>query len=173
MSSKKTINDIIKMKSDSKCQVTIDERTVTKTLWHPPSTGQKFDSGKLEMGEFFSQFPKALEGLCTVAQYGKIKYSEGNGNVNFKEVPEALKRYKDAMVRHLMAYLNGEWLDSESLCPHLYHLLWNVCAIIEIDIKGTFFDIKQALDKNRIKRLSNNEQTIEKDFISGKEILVQ
>ena len=95
--------------------------------------GQKFDSGKLEMAEFFSQFPNALEGLCTVAQYGKIKYSEGNGNVNFKEVPDAIKRYKDAMVRHMMAYLKGENIDKESLCPHLFHLLWNVGAIIELD----------------------------------------
>ena len=115
--------------------------------------GQKFDSGKLEMGEFFSQFPKALEGLCTVAQYGKIKYSEGNGNVNFKEVPDSLKRYTDAMVRHMMAYLKSEFLDGESLCPHLYHLLWNVCALIELDRIGTDFDIKKALDKDRIKAL--------------------
>lgn len=119
--------------------------------------GQKFDNDKLEMGEFFSQFPKALEGLCTVAQYGKIKYSEGNGNVNFKAVPNAIKRYKDATVRHLMAYLKGEWLDSESLCPHLYHLLWNISALIELDEEATVFDIKKALDKERIKSLVNIE----------------
>lgn len=95
--------------------------------------GQKFDDGKLEMGEFFSQFPKALEGLCIVAQYGKNKYSEGNGNVNFKEVPNAIKRYKDAMVRHMMAYLSGEYIDKESKKPHLFHLMWNVSALIELE----------------------------------------
>ena len=121
------------------------------------SSGQKFDNGKLEMAEFFSQFPKALKGLCTVAQYGKIKYSEGNGNVNFKEVPNAKKRYKDAMVRHMMAYLEGEWLDSESLCPHLFHLLWNVGALIELDIVATTFDIRKALDPKRIKDLTKRK----------------
>jgi hypothetical protein len=121
------------------------------------ASGQKFDNGKLEMGEFFSQFPKALRGLCTVAQYGKIKYSEGNGNVNFKDVPDAIKRYKDSTVRHLMSYLDGEWLDDESLCPHLFHLLWNVCALIELDIKATAFSISLALNPKRIKDFTKNK----------------
>jgi len=121
------------------------------------SIGQKFDSGKLEMAEFFSQFPKSLKGLCTVAQYGKIKYGEGNGNVNFKEVPDAKKRYKDAMVRHMMDYINGEFIDSESLCPHLFHLLWNVGALIELDAIAITFDIKKALDPKRIKDLTKRK----------------
>ena len=133
--------------------VTINDlNKVTKS-----SSGQKFDNGKLEMGEFFSQFPEALKGLCTVAQYGKIKYSEGNGNVNFKEVPDAIKRYKDATVRHLMEYLAGNFLDEESLCPHLFHILWNVCALIELDIKAVMFDIKRALNPDRIKLLTKNK----------------
>ena len=57
------------------------------------------------------------------------------------------------MVRHMMAYLKSEFLDGESLCPHLYHLLWNVCALIELNRIGTDFDIKKALDKDRIKAL--------------------
>ena len=112
--------------------------------------GQKFDHGKLEMGNFFGQFPNALKGLCTVAQYGKIKYCEGNGNTNFKDVPEATTRYRNAITRHLVAYLAGEWLDPESLCPHLFHIMWNAAALIEVDKEGTVFDIAKALDKERI-----------------------
>ena len=112
--------------------------------------GQKFDDGKLEMGNFFGQFPNALKGLCTVAQYGKIKYCEGNGNTNVQDVPDSTTRYRDAITRHLVAYLAGEYLDPESLCPHLFHIMWNAAALIEVDGAGTTFDIKEALDKERI-----------------------
>lgn len=123
------------------------------------SSGQKFDGGKLEIAEFFSQFIKALKGLCTVAQYGKIKYSEGNGNVNFKEVPDCKKRYKDAMLRHVLDYLDGKYLDEESKCPHLYHILWNAAVLSEVDEEGTTFDINEALDKERIHDLINKQLT--------------
>lgn len=115
--------------------------------------GQKFDDGKLEMGNFFGQFPNALKGLCTVAQYGKIKYCEGNGNTNFKDVPDNIHRYRDALTRHLIAYLAGEYLDDESKCPHLFHIMWNAAALIEVDKEGVKFDIKYALDKERIMEL--------------------
>ena len=46
------------------------------------------------------------------------------------------KKDIDAMYRHLLAYLNGEKLDSESKIPHLWHLACNVAFLIEMEGEG-------------------------------------
>lgn len=107
--------------------------------------GQKFDQEKVEVAEFMSQFPNAIVGLSIVAQYGKNKYSEGNGNVNFKEVPNATKRYKDGLMRHTMSYLSGEFDDTESTLPHLYHMFWNIGALIELAVDDSIIDINDTI----------------------------
>ena len=47
-----------------------------------------------------------------------------------KVVPE---QYKDALYRHWLAYLDGEWLDQESGLPHLWHLDCNAAFLIELE----------------------------------------
>ena len=53
--------------------------------------------------------------------FGAAKYSEGN----WKGVEPV--RYKDAAMRHLVAYMNGEKNDEESGLPHLAHL---ACCVL-------------------------------------------
>ena len=80
--------------------------------------GIKYDSGKLE----YSLLPwKALNEVVKVLGFGKQKYSRNNWQ---KIEPQ---RYKDAAMRHLVAILEGEWLDEESQLPHAAHC---VCCLL-------------------------------------------
>lgn len=70
--------------------------------------------------------PRAAEALVRVREYGLKKYPDAN---NWKRVPK--EDWLDALMRHLMKYLSGEKLDSESGLPHLWHALCNLCYLIE------------------------------------------
>ena len=54
----------------------------------------------------------ALQQVLAVAEYGARKYSPDN----WLQVPDAVQRYTDAMLRHQQAHLRGEALDPESGC---------------------------------------------------------
>jgi len=70
--------------------------------------------------------PSLIESVGKILTFGAEKY-EPNGWK--KAEPE---RYKDAMMRHLCAYLeDGDSVDFESGYPHLWHLACNVSFLIE------------------------------------------
>ena len=51
---------------------------------------------------------------------------------NWKQVEP--QRYRDAMFRHLLAYINDpDGKDEESGLPHLWHLATNVAFLCELD----------------------------------------
>lgn len=93
---------------------------------HEP--GAKLDGGKVLPSLTLGGFPEALGIFADIATYGATKYTR-NG---WQSVPDAERRYLDAMLRHLMAYLGGEMTDPESGKPHLGHVLWNVAAVLEV-----------------------------------------
>lgn len=80
----------------------------------------KADSGKprLSLVE-----PAFIRGVGRILTFGAEKYDANN----WKTLPpEELHRYKDAAMRHFLAYLDGELIDPESGQPHLDHLACNV-----------------------------------------------
>ena len=79
-----------------------------------PTEGRKFDSDKPEYGLIP---PHTLEELATVLTVGAKKYAREN----WKYVPEAERRYFDALQRHLWAWKRGERFDLESGRHHLGH----------------------------------------------------
>ena len=82
--------------------------------------GKKFDSDKLD----WSLLPiEAVEDIIKVLEFGAKKYSKDN----WKCVPDAIHRYQNALVRHVMADMKGEIVDSESGLPHLSHA---ACCIL-------------------------------------------
>ena len=90
---------------------------------------KKFDSGKTDYSLFE---PTAMQMYCEVAQMGASKY----GRENWKKATIADKfRYLAAALRHIMAYMRGEYLDKESGLPHLSHALWNLVAIRYMEIR--------------------------------------
>ena len=67
---------------------------------------------------------KQLEYVVQVMMFGAKKYSKDN----WKHCnPED---YKEACMRHLTTFFNGEWLDQESNLPHLAHLICNALFLL-------------------------------------------
>ena len=85
--------------------------------------GAKYDNGKPQLSLIDYGF---LEGIARIREYGVAKYKDHD---SWKTVPEAKRRYTDAMLRHLFAYLNGEEFDEESCLPHYWHFLCNAMFI--------------------------------------------
>ena len=79
------------------------------------STGVKFDAGKTRFSLILRGFNRWL---LKVLDYGAEKYGVDN---NWQHVLDARRRYYDALMRHIAAWWDGEWLDPESGLPHLAH----------------------------------------------------
>ena len=77
-------------------------------------SGRKFDSGKPEYGLVP---PYALDELVKVLTVGAQKYEREN----WRFVPDAERRYFDALQRHVWAWKRGETLDPETGLHHLAH----------------------------------------------------
>jgi len=88
------------------------------------SPGTKFDEGKLR----YDLMPvHSLEGVVKILTFGAQKYDDNN----WRKM-ENLDRYYAALMRHLEAVRKGEWLDSESGCPHLDHVMCNTIFLREL-----------------------------------------
>lgn len=89
----------------------------------PPAIGPKYDEGKLQ----YSLIPPiATKALAEVLTFGAKKYAPNS----WQNVPDAERRYLDALMRHLEAYRAGEEIDPESGLSHLAHLLCNVSFLL-------------------------------------------
>lgn len=84
---------------------------------------RKFDAGKLRYDLIP---PKAIKALAEVLTYGANKYADNS----WKQVKPFNDRYYAALMRHLMAWREGELKDSESGLPHLAHALCNVMFLL-------------------------------------------
>ena len=70
--------------------------------------------------------PSLVSAVTAVREYGTNKYHDPD---NWKQV--SCERFRDALYRHWLAYLQGEELDKESHLPHLWHIACNVAFLIE------------------------------------------
>lgn len=98
----------------------------------PPAPDQtiKADAGKLQLTLVPRQI---IRDIAEVRMYGNQKYPEG-GPDNWKQVEP--QRYRDAMFRHMMEYLDDpDGVDAESGLPHLWHLACNVAFLCELEGK--------------------------------------
>jgi hypothetical protein len=89
--------------------------------------GRKFDGGKLEYGLLP---PLALEETVKVLTFGAQKYERDN----WQKVPDAKRRYFDALQRHVWAWKQGEQIDPESGIHHLAHAMCCLMFLHEHDI---------------------------------------
>jgi hypothetical protein len=89
----------------------------------------KADAGK---AAGFLMLPyDALAELAEVYSYGEKKYKRDS----WRQVPNGIERYYDALQRHLGAWTKGEERDQESGLRHLAHALWNMVALVELTRK--------------------------------------
>lgn len=89
----------------------------------------KADAGKLQL----TLVPlEAIEDIAEVRGYGNKKYHDPN---NWKQVE--VERYRDALFRHLIAYLRDpQGKDEESGLEHYKHLICNAAFICALERKA-------------------------------------
>ena len=92
----------------------------------------KADKGKLRLTLVN---PQLVEEVAKVRMYGTEKYSDPD---NWKNVEP--QRYKDALYRHLNAYLKGEEQDPESGLSHLAHMAGNISFLLDADYQRRWQD---------------------------------
>ena len=91
----------------------------------PVSPEPKADAGKPRP----TLVPMSLiKAVMEVREYGCRKYHDPE---NWRKVEP--QRYRDAMCRHLIAYLEGNETDDESGLPHLWHAACNIAFLIEME----------------------------------------
>ena len=77
-------------------------------------SGRKDDQGKLD----YSLLPwDGVDDVVHVLQFGAQKYDRDN----WRKVPDGLRRYSNAAMRHLVALQRGEVTDPESGLSHAAH----------------------------------------------------
>lgn len=95
------------------------------TEWGRPGA-RKDDQGK-QRWDLLPTRPIRL--LVDVLTFGAQKYAP-NG---WKNVPDARERYYAALLRHVVAWREGERCDAESGIHHLGHAICNLVFLIELD----------------------------------------
>lgn len=93
----------------------------------PAATFRKSDTGKPPLAHL-GDYAKALAVVCHIAEYGAKKY----GRNNWRKCDD-LERYRNALTRHLFAYLSGEWADADHGHAHLGAVAWNALVLLELD----------------------------------------
>lgn len=91
-----------------------------------PDQNAKSDAGKPRLTLVP---PRIIWDVAAVREYGTAKYKDPE---NWRKV--SAQRYRDAMFRHMMAYLAApHGKDPESGLPHLWHLACNVAFLCELE----------------------------------------
>lgn len=91
----------------------------------------KRDEGKLRLTLVPTEIIRAI---AAVRMYGTKKYGDPD---NWKRVEK--ERYRDAMFRHLLAYLDDPTsTDAESGLPHLWHICCNAAFLCEMENARTY-----------------------------------
>lgn len=94
--------------------------------------GSKLDAGKPPiMRGVVQYFPRALEAVATVSEYGARKYTWGG----WESVPDGVARYSDAMGRHIVDETIDGPIDPETGLLHAAQTAWNALARLELMLR--------------------------------------
>lgn len=84
---------------------------------------------------------EAIEDIAVVRGYGNRKYGSSD---NWKTVE--VERYRDALFRHLLAYLKDpKGKDEESGIEHYKHMICNCAFICALEREDNVFDAQQKI----------------------------
>lgn len=99
----------------------------------PHEPGSKLDAGKTEFyNHLFTYFPEALRAVEAISAYGARKYTR----MGWATVPDGVRRYTEALLRHVMAEARGEQVDPESGLDHDAQVAWNALARLELRLRS-------------------------------------
>lgn len=73
-----------------------------------------------------------IEDIVRVYHLGAKKYAENS----WQNVSNGFERYRAALMRHMMAYIDGERYDMELGVNHLASVAWNAIALLWYDKHG-------------------------------------
>lgn len=105
---------------------------------------RKMDVGKAPVVRgFMKYFPRAINAVAMVSEYGARKYNDGSYKTDWQKVPAGLGRYHDAEGRH-MAKAGLEDYDAESGLAHLAHGAWNAMAALELALLQKEVTLRQG-----------------------------
>ena len=69
-----------------------------------------------------------VEDIVRVYTAGAKKY----GPDQWQNLPDGIRRYKAALLRHLVEFDKGNEIDEENGCRHLAAVAWNAIAMLHI-----------------------------------------
>lgn len=98
---------------------------------NPVQIGFKADTGKNRVSLVVGTMARAILEVGKVGTFGAAKYADDN----WLHVDNAQRRYKDALLRHLLSHEIGEKADSESGITHLAHAAWCALAILDLHLR--------------------------------------
>lgn len=90
--------------------------------------GAKHDQGK---PRYDLLPPIAIDEMAKVLTFGAEKYAPNS----WQSVPDAINRYRAALLRHTFAIQRGELIDEESGLPHSALAMCNAAFIVELEKK--------------------------------------
>jgi len=98
----------------------------------PEDQALRLNTGKPVVSEVL-KFGSALEKLAKVMELGAVKYEQDNWLKGGKDDQE----YLDALIRHVMHFIQAEGDDEEydvdSGCHHMAHAAWNALALLRLN----------------------------------------
>lgn len=105
-----------------------------------PDSNPKTAFGTLK-ASFHCIPPVALVQLGAVCKNGADKY----GVMNWREHAVTYSVYHNAILRHLFAIQDGEWLDPESGLPHLAHIMAGASILLDAHYNNKLNDDRPKL----------------------------
>lgn len=112
------------------CETHISYINTNFTLCKTINQDFKYDSGKLLVNLVD---PNYIEDIAKVLTYGAEKYQPNS----WQNLANAEDRYKNALLRHTLAYLKGELIDEESELTHLSHMATNIMFLSHFEREKT------------------------------------
>jgi hypothetical protein len=96
---------------------------------------QNHNEGKLRPSLILGDMKKSFDKLLEVREFGVKKYSRLNwrNSVGTEHADKFLDDNMDSVLRHLIAYMDGEKIDKESGCNHLAQAAVRCMFAIEYD----------------------------------------
>lgn len=92
---------------------------------------RKADRGKVRPSLVINSMARALLLVSEVGTVGAVKYCDDG----WVTVPDAEKRYTDAMYRHLLKEAAGEQCDKETGIRHAAHAAWNALCRLDLQLR--------------------------------------
>ena len=105
----------------------------------------KKDVGKVPFHQgLVAYFPRALQGVAMVSEYGARKYGRYGG---WSDVPDCVVRYSDAKARHLFAgEIEGLYDEKDSGLAHALQEAWNALARAEKMLQAGTIAVRRGND---------------------------